>query len=203
LEATGDSANVYQIGKQPDVLMLLYFFKLEGLLQLLAEMGYPLEPAVLHLTARYYLDRISHESSLSRIVCAGVLAAIDAQASWEFFEQSLCIDFDPANSMLAEEGLHLGAMAGSFDVLQRHYLGFFVGKDAIQLAPRPPDTLGPITLRLSYRGQRLALIWNGLAVTLVADWGNTKPIPVDAGGTRYLIEPGAGLTIPRSQELPA
>ena len=31
----------------------------------------------------------------------------------------MCVDLEPS----AEQGLHLGAMSGMFDVLQRHYPG--------------------------------------------------------------------------------
>jgi trehalose/maltose hydrolase-like predicted phosphorylase len=51
-----------------------------------------------------------------------IIKSVSSLSRWmrRIFEQSPLIDLDASNSRSAEEGLHLGAMAGTLDVLQRH-----------------------------------------------------------------------------------
>ncbi len=138
LEARGDTVDAWQITKQADVLMLLYLLAPDELAALIGGMGYAFDESQARRTARYYLDRMTHESSLSRVVCAGALARLDPALSWTFFQRALRIDRDTSETTSASEGLHLGAMAGTLDVLQRHYLGARVEADALAIAPAPP-----------------------------------------------------------------
>ncbi len=129
------------------------------------------------------------------MVCAGALALLDPHASWTFFERALCIDFDADNSTNAEEGLHLGAMAGTLDVLQRHYLGLHSRGDALLLAPAPPPGLGQVWMRMQHRDAFLAIDWDGAVLRLRANSANFAPLPVLHAGHTHLISPGEDLTI--------
>ena len=55
------------------------------------------------------------------------------------------------------EGIHLGAMAGTVDVLQRCYTGIELRGDVLWLRPRLPKPLRRLRLFVRYRGQSLAL----------------------------------------------
>jgi trehalose/maltose hydrolase-like predicted phosphorylase len=81
LEARGDTADAYQVSKQADVMMLLYLLRPDQLLVLIRTMGYEIGIEELQRTASFYLDRITHESSLSQVVCAGALASRGGAAS--------------------------------------------------------------------------------------------------------------------------
>src|SRR5262249_26994223 len=92
LEERGDTVGAYQVTKQADVLMLLYLLRPGGVLaEVLGRMGYPASDALFRRTAEYYLRRITHESSLSRVVCAGALAHLDSAASWRFFQDAMMV----------------------------------------------------------------------------------------------------------------
>ncbi|HEY6432649.1 MAG TPA: glycoside hydrolase family 65 protein [Acetobacteraceae bacterium] len=195
LEARGDTVNAYQVTKQADVLMLLYLLEPEELIAQVREMGYPMDKTQLRRTAFYYLDRISHESSLSRVVCAGALARLDPRASWTFFQRSLCIDLDVSNSTSAEEGLHLGAMSGTLDVLQRHYLGLHLRREGVTLSPAPPPGLGPVRLGLRQRGALLRLEWDGTVLRMRSDAANAATVPVQCDGRVKSLAPGATLAL--------
>jgi trehalose/maltose hydrolase-like predicted phosphorylase len=195
LEARGDTVNAYQVTKQADVLMLLYLLVPGDLIALVREMGYPMDAMQLRRTVSYYLDRISHESSLSRVVCAGALARLDPAASWRFFQRSLCIDLDVSNSTSAEEGLHLGAMAGTLDVLQRHYLGLHVKREGLTLSPAPPPGLGPVRLGVRQRGALLWLDWDGSVLRVRSDDANAATVPVQCDGREESLVPGAMLAL--------
>ena len=198
LEARGDSVNSYQATKQADVLMLLYLHTPDELAAMIASMGYEVGIADLRRALRYYLDRVTHESSLSHAVCAGALARFDEAESWRFYEKSLRIDLDAAGGASAEEGLHLGSMAATFDVLQRHYLGLRIEPDALVLEPLPPDALGPVDMRIAYRGALLQLKWDGEAVALRSDARNCGAIAVRLHGETRTLAPGGELRLERA-----
>ncbi|APQ10111.1 hypothetical protein BJP27_00740 [Pseudomonas oryzihabitans] len=159
LEARGDSCNRYQLSKQADTLMALHLLPQAELQRLLGRLGYRLDDAGERKTLDYHLARLSHESSLSKAVCAGALAAYDSQASWTFFSDSLDTDLGAAADSGAREGIHLAAMAGTLDVLQRHYLGLWPTPDGLRVQPAPPAALPATRLQLLYRGRLLQVGW--------------------------------------------
>ena len=157
LLAHGDDPNRYQVTKQADVLMLFHLLGRRGVQALVEHLGYRLAAGWYERTVRHYLARITQESSLSRIVCAGALAPIDAELSWHYYRQSLHTDLGPGGSASSHEGLHLGAMAGTWDVLQRHYLGLWIERDQLRLDPHPPAALDDVQIGVCVRGHRLRL----------------------------------------------
>jgi trehalose/maltose hydrolase-like predicted phosphorylase len=191
LETQRLSANDFQVSKQADVLMLLYVLPGAQLKETFARLGYAVSDDQLLRTARYYLPRTSHDSSLSRIVCAGALARLDPAASWALYQEALRLDLDPAQTGTAE-GIHLGAMAATLDMMQRLYLGLDVDGRGLALAPAPPPGLGPVRMALHYRGGAFELAWDGAALRLASDAANTAEVavardegsePLRAGGT--------------------
>lgn len=196
LEANGDTVDGYQVTKQADVLMLLYLLQPDDLTHIIRDMGYDMDTGRLWRTVDYYLARISHESSLSRVVCAGALAWLDRSLSWRFFEQSQCIDLTYANSASAEEGLHLGAMVGMLDVLQRHYLGLRVRGGRIVLSPAPPPELGAVRMTLQHLGCALELDWDGASLHLRSDTANTRGLDVEHAGECRVLSPGGTMSVP-------
>ncbi|MDP8931515.1 MAG: glycoside hydrolase family 65 protein, partial [Actinomycetota bacterium] len=53
------------------------------------------------------------------------------------------------------EGIHLGAMAGTVDLLQRAYSGMVTSGDTLSFAPRLPTKVDRLAFQLHYRGHRL------------------------------------------------
>jgi HAD superfamily hydrolase (TIGR01509 family) len=123
LEAEGDSPNNYKLSKQADVLMLFYLFSAEKLTEVFAHMGYDFDPTSIPRTIDYYLRRTSHGSTLSSIVHAWVLARCCRQRSWSLFTEALHSDIADVQGGTTREGIHLGAMAGTVDLLQRCFPG--------------------------------------------------------------------------------
>ena len=155
LEAEGDSTNRYKVSKQADVLMLFYLFSAEELAELFEQLGYPFDPGIIPRTVEYYLARTTHGSTLSRIAHSWVLARSDRPRSWELFEGALESDISDIQGGTTPEGIHVGAMAGTVDLIQRCYLGVEIRADVLHLDPALPDELGGVRVRLSYRRQVL------------------------------------------------
>jgi trehalose/maltose hydrolase-like predicted phosphorylase len=113
--------------------------------------------------------------------------------SWRFFQEALRPDAEPCNSTTSEEGLHLGAMAGSLDVLQRHYLGIGFEIDGIRLDPAPPAELGPVRLGFQYRREDFLLEWTGSRLRLEAASSNAASVTVRRGAKRETLRPGTSI----------
>jgi trehalose/maltose hydrolase-like predicted phosphorylase len=194
LEAEGDSTNRYKVSKQADVLMLFYLLPPEEIVQLFGRLGYSIDPSVdLPRTIDYYLRRTSHGSTLSRMVHAWVLARFDRPRSWDLFRQSLDSDIADVQRGSTAEGIHLGAMAGTADLLQRCYGGVQVRPDYLSVRPALPEALAGMAFTIEYRGQRIHLSIKPDGVSLYAPPGGRTPIRMTIDGQETLLEPGQRL----------
>lgn len=155
LEAEGDTPNRYKLSKQADVLMLFYLFSAEELTQLFEQLGYPFSPASIPLNIDYYLARTAHGSTLSQVVHSWVLARSDRLQSWKLFCCVLDSDIEDIQHGTTPEGVHIGAMAGSVDLLQRCYLGIEMRGNTLHFDPALPSQLQRVRVKLSYRSQAL------------------------------------------------
>ncbi|TQF06350.1 glycoside hydrolase family 65 protein [Kitasatospora acidiphila] len=195
LEAEGDSVNNYKASKQADVLMLAYLFSPPELRDLLRRLGYPADEELLSRTTEYYLRRTVHGSTLSAVVHAWVLTRVDRGGSWRFFRDALTSDLLDLQGGTTAEGIHLGAMAGAVDLLQRCYTGLELRDDALWLDPQLPPELGSLALDLHYRrhwGIRIAVNRHTATVSLPAD--HQTPVPVRFRSTTVLVPPGGSHT---------
>lgn len=157
LEAEGDTPNAYKLSKQADVLMLFYLLSAEELERLICGLGYPFDAEIIPRTVEYYSQRTAHGSTLSRIVDSWVLARADRERSWALFKQALKADLVDSGSGTTHEGIHLGAMAGTVDLIQRGYTGIEARHDALHLNPCLPKQLQEMTMRIRYRNHLLLL----------------------------------------------
>ena len=157
LEYENDSANRYKISKQPDVLMLFYLFSAEELGELFKRLGYPFEYETIPRNITYYAGRSSHGSTLSRVVYAFVLARSDRPRAMDFFTEALQSDVSDVQQGTTAEGIHLGAMAGTVDQVQRVSTGIEVRGDVLRLNPELPREMERLDMRIRYRGHSLDL----------------------------------------------
>ena len=132
--------------------MLFYLLTADEFYALLDRLGYPARPATIPRTVDYYLDRTSHGSTLSKLVHAWVLARSDRRRAWRYFLEALESDVADVQGGTTAEGIHLGAMAGTLDLLQRGFTGLETRGDALGLDPCLPDALTALCFRLRYRG---------------------------------------------------
>jgi beta-phosphoglucomutase family hydrolase len=155
LEAENDTPNRYKLAKQADVLMLFYLFSAEELTELFQHMGYEFDPACIPQNVAYYDARSSHGSTLSRVVHSWVLARSDRPRSMMYFAEALQSDVSDIQQGTTAEGIHLGAMAGTVDLLQRVATGIEIKGDVLRFNPRLPDGIERMDLRIRYRGHSL------------------------------------------------
>jgi len=176
LEAEDDSANCYKLAKQVDVTMLFYLFTAEELGELFERLGYPFEREMIPRNVRYYADRLSHGSTLCRVVCAWVLARSDRPRALDFFAEALQSDVGDIQHGTTAEGVHLGAMGGSVDLLQRVSTGIEARGDVLRLDPELPREMERLDMRIRYRGHSLDLELTRDSLTVRGRDGAAPPI---------------------------
>jgi trehalose/maltose hydrolase-like predicted phosphorylase len=190
LEAEGDSTNRYKVSKQADVLMLLYLLYDEELLELLERLGYQLDEDVLPRTIAYYLARTSHGSTLSGVVHALVLARCERERAWEFLLQALESDVSDVQGGTTAEGVHLGAMAGTVDIVQRAFSGMEARGDVLWFKPSLPAELTELSFSVHYRGHRVDVTIARERFRVATRPGPGRPIKLGLDDKMIDLEPG-------------
>ncbi|MGW2638874.1 glycoside hydrolase family 65 protein [Streptomyces sp. NPDC001348] len=152
LEAEGDTVNRYKASKQADVLMLGYLFSPAELRRLFRRLGYDLDDDMWRGTVDYYLRRTSHGSTLSGLVHGLVLARARRAEAWQYVQEALEADIADIQGGTTGEGIHLGAMGGTLDLVQRGLTGLETREDALWLDPVPLPALSEYGFSLRYRG---------------------------------------------------
>ncbi len=190
LEAEKEDVNAYKASKQTDVLMLFYLFSAEALQELFEHMGYAFDPQSIPRNIDYYIQRTSHGSTLSRIVHSWVLARSDREGAWKLFEKALRSDIEDIQGGTTPEGIHLGAMAGTVDLIQRVYTGLEMRDEVLWLNPLLPNELSDIRLRIHYRGHWLSLQLTNKQLIVSFDRGWSQPARIGFRGQVYEMVQG-------------
>lgn len=178
LEAENDTPNRYKLAKQADVLMLFYVFSAQELTSLFEHMGYTFETEWIPRNVIYYDARSSHGSTLSRVVHSWVLARSDRLRSMKYFAEALQSDVSDIQQGTTAEGIHLGAMAGTVDLLQRVATGMEITADELRFNPRLPDGIDRMDLRIRYRGHSLDVRLTRQTLTLSGREQGIAPIKI-------------------------
>lgn len=189
LEAEGRSVDDVQVCKQADVLMLFYLMSADELRELLGGLGYALPPAAIPMTIDHYLARTAHGSTLSALVHSWVLARANREAALEHFERALSSDLADIQGGTTAEGVHLAAMAGSIDLLQRCFAGLETRDDALWFNPHWPERFGALEFAVQYRGLSLQVRVSGREVRVSAAPGPGRPITVGCGSDLRVLGP--------------
>lgn len=193
LEAENDTTNRYKLAKQADALMLIHLLGPEVLLAQLSRLGYPMSAADLGRTVEYYLARTAHGSTLSRVVHASVLARTDLARAWTVFREALMADLDDTQGGTTREGIHLGAMAGTADLVVRSFAGLQIDDDGLTFTPRLPPRLRSVGFRVVYRGQRIDVSVTAETLHLQLQPCRADPVRIRLHGT--VMEVGGGQTV--------
>ncbi|MEU7875375.1 glycosyl hydrolase family 65 protein [Dactylosporangium sp. NPDC049140] len=199
LESEGDNPNRYKASKQADVLMLFYLLSADELGELFDRLGYRLPRDAIPKNIEYYLARTSHGSTLSAVVHAWVLARNHRAQALRYFVEALESDVADIQGGTTAEGVHLAAMAGSVDVLQRCFAGVETRDDALVLNPYWPRHLGALQFDIRYREHPLTLRITGDTVRVEAAAGRQPPIRLCCRSETVMLGPGEVVDFPVSR----
>ena len=191
LEAEGDTPNRYRLSKQADVLMLFYLLSPGELTELFDRLGYAFEPERdVPRNVDYYLARTSDGSTLSGVVHSWVLARLDRGRSWAHLMASLESDVADVQGGTTREGIHLGAMAGTVDIVQRAYMGLAARNDCLWFDPGLPDEVISLDTELHYRDHRIRVEVRPDVFRLTTRPGTAAPIRVGFRNVITEVHPG-------------
>ena len=208
--------NQYKISKQADVLMLGFLFSERELSEMLQQLGYPPSCMALNKMADFYIPRTSNQSTLSRVPHAWVLSRLDrlhaakllgadpvcegldgTDAADQVFYEALGSDyFDVAARGTTNSGIHMGAMAGTVDIVQRCYTGIVMRDGVLWLDPLLPKPLVRLSFTLRYRGQSLAIDINHDRMQIHAQHSAAGPIKIGSGEEAFELNAGETRIIP-------
>src|ERR1039457_6888876 len=152
LRAEGDDPNRYKLAKQADTVMLFFLFSHDELRRLFERLGYDYGPDTAARNIAYYDERTSHGSTLSFVAHGGVLAPLDLEASWERFLAALESDVGDVQGGTTKEGIHMGVISGTLDLVQRSYAGTQIRDGVLYFDPRLPARLDGLSFAMQFRG---------------------------------------------------
>jgi alpha,alpha-trehalase len=190
LDAEGDTPNRYKLSKQADVLMLFYLLSADELRELFSRLNYPFEYDTIPRNIEYYLKRTSHGSTLSRVVHAWVLSRSKREISWHLFREALGSDVTDIQGGTTPEGIHLGAMAGTVDLIQRCYSGIETREDRLQLNPYLPNELKEIQFDILYRQHWINIVINSNQLIVSTRPNAVAPITIGFREDTFELKPG-------------
>ena len=190
LEAEGDTPNRYKLSKQADVLMLFYLFSAPELSSILGRLGYEFTDANWQATLDYYLARSANGSTLSYVVHSWVLARTRPAEAWEVFCKALHSDVADVQGGTTPEGIHLGAMAGTVDIVQRCLTGLSIRDGGLHFDPLLPAPLRRIELKIRYLGHWLNVAVTATQLSITVHEGWADPVPIHVDGAVHRLAPG-------------
>ena len=193
LEAEGDSPNNYKVSKQADVLMLFFLLSSDELKDIFDRLGYDFDRNMITRNVEYYLHRTSHGSTLSRIVHSWVMARSRRSRSWDLFKEALYSDVADIQGGTTHEGIHLGAMAGTVDLIQRCYTGLETRGGILRFDPNLPDELTDIRFNIRYRRNWIAVRITHEKLTAGSRKCDAPAVKVGVSDDVRVLEPGGSL----------
>jgi len=190
LEAEGDSTNRYQVCKQADVLMLRYLLPSDELQELLSGLGYHVTEEQLTQMVDYYRARTVDGSTLSGVVTSWVLARQNPAEAWRCLLTALNSDVADIQGGTTAEGIHLGAMAGTIDIVLRSLTGMLARRDTLIFDPALPAEVRQLRFSIHYRGNRLDISLACDRMSVICRPGHAAPVTVMVREETRQVGPG-------------
>jgi len=204
LRAEGDDPDRYKVSKQADVVMLFYLFSPTALKELFDRLGYEYRDDTAARNIAYYDQRTSHGSTLSFVTFAAVLAELDPESSWERFLVALRSDAEDVQGGTTREGIHMGVMAGTVDLMQRAYPGIQIRDGVLHFEPRLPAAVDRLEFWMQFqRTPLLVSVDRDRLVLRVHREGAGGPIRIAVGDQVRELCPGETETIELSPSVAA
>jgi trehalose/maltose hydrolase-like predicted phosphorylase len=93
---------------------------------------------------------------------------LDPESSWQRFLVALESDVGDIQGGTTKEGIHMGVMSGTLDLVQRAYLGTEIREDVLRFEPRVTDRIDGLSLLMQFRRTPLRVTLDGGELTITA-----------------------------------
>jgi trehalose/maltose hydrolase-like predicted phosphorylase len=195
LRAEGDDPDRYKLTKQADAVLLFFLFPEEELKEIFERLGYDYAPDIVRKNIDYYDRRTTHGSTLSFVAHAGVLANLDPESSWERYMVALESDVGDVQGGTTQEGIHMGVMAGTLDLIQGSYVGSEIRDGVLYFDPKPVEKLEGLSFPMQFRGTPLEITLEAGKLTVAAQANDfNRSIKVGVGDIIQEIKAGESYT---------
>jgi maltose phosphorylase len=163
----------YDMLKQPDALLLLFFFSRD----------YSLRAKKVNLD--YYEPRCIHESSLSPAIHSIMAAELGRHdAAYRYFGHATRLDLDDYNRNTFE-GLHTTSSAGAWMNIVQGFGGMRTDGDVLDFYPSIPKRWRSFSFRIVYRGSILEVRVDKRSAAFCIKSG--KPISIRVFSRKYRV----------------
>lgn len=185
LKSEGSSPDEYQITKQADMLMIFYLLPEKEITDILVNLGYGCCHEMLEKNYHYYETRTTHGSTLSRIVHCHIAHALGYHnEAWKWYEGTLRSDIYDTQIGTTAEGIHVGMMGASIDMIYRGFCGVHFEDDQITVsACLLPQHWERLEFRLLYRKVWYHFLFEEHTVEItpekVEDGGKILPVEIN------------------------
>jgi trehalose/maltose hydrolase-like predicted phosphorylase len=195
LKAEGKKPDHYKAAKQADTLMLWFLFSEEVLRELFGRLGYEYEADMALKNIEYYKRRTSHGSTLSFIVHADLEAGMDPESSWSRFVAALESDVADIQGGTTQEGIHMGVMASTLDLIQRGFMGTDIRDGVLFFDPKSIPKLEGLSFPMQFRDTPIEVsLQAGTLTVVVRTEGLGRSIKVAVGDEVRDINAGESYT---------
>ncbi len=189
LKAEGKSPDEYKLSKQADLIMTFYNLGVEGVSDILENMGYKIDEDYFGKNFDYYIKRTSHGSTLSRLVHSSLEYSYkDPETGWNMYMEALKSDLVDIQGGTTGEGIHCGVMAGTVYRSLCMFGGLDISGDIPVLCPKLPDHWVGMEYKFTFRDSDFTIKVEKDEIELFAFNNNNKKIKVHIYGEFFEIE---------------
>lgn len=189
LKAEGLSPDEYKVAKQADSLMSVYNLGAAHTEQLIKQLGYQLPVNWLRLNRDYYLTRTVHGSTTSRPVFAGISVTLgETETALPDLITAIGSDYYDIQGGTTAEGVHIGVMGETLEVIQNEFAGVSLRDGKFSLAPHLPKAWQRLKFTQKFRGATIKIEISQQLISVSADSDLTaeiygKEVPLTADKT--------------------
>lgn len=134
----------HQVLKQPDVLMSMFLLDFD-------------DERVIENNFNYYLQRTTHDSSLSRCIHSIMAFRLNKlDLAYEYFDEILKIDMENTHKN-THHGVHIANSGGIYLALVFGIIGLRIKPEHLVIRPHFPKKLGGMTWETNYQGTKIHL----------------------------------------------
>ena len=139
-------------------------------------------------TTTWHAPRTARPSAA--VVSAWVLARYQPEEAWRFLQRALESDVADVQGGTTAEGIHLGAMAGTVDIVLRCLTGLRARGQVLRFDPALPPQVKQLKFSVHYRGHRIDVALAEDHLRISSRPGAAAPIKVLVRDETVELRPG-------------